>query len=183
MTVTTNAAVVASFSNAEDLGAETIDTLIIGIGNSLLTDDGAGVHVIEALQKADLPGSVELVDGGTLGFALLEKVESARRLIVVDAAQLDAEPGTVQSFRNRDMDVYLTSRKRSSVHEVNLLDIMAAAKFRGLMPRDYALVGIQPACMDWGSEPTEAVARGVAEATRVVLDMLQEEMEPEEMPA
>lgn len=162
-------------SGAEGLRqAETIDTLIIGIGNSLLTDDGAGVHVIERLQQADLPAGVELVDGGTLGFALLEMVESARRLIVVDAAQLDAEPGTVQSFRNQDMDIYLTSRKRSSVHEVNLLDIMSAAKFRGLMPRDYALVGIQPACIDWGSEPTAAVARGVAEATRVVMDMIDE---------
>ncbi|MGY6555277.1 MAG: HyaD/HybD family hydrogenase maturation endopeptidase [Wenzhouxiangella sp.] len=176
MSMSSNAAVMDAAGAAELRNPETIHTLIIGIGNSLLTDDGAGVHVIEQLKQADLPDSVELVDGGTLGFALLEMVESAQRLIVVDAAQLDAEPGTVKSFRNQDMDVYLTSRKRSSVHEVNLLDIMAAAKFRGLMPREYALVGIQPSCMDWGSEPTEPVARGVAEATRLVLAMIDEEV-------
>lgn len=183
--MTTNPAVVAPAGDdgGEALNSQSIHTLIIGIGNSLLTDDGAGVHVIEALQHADLPDTVELVDGGTLGFALLEMVESAERLIIVDAAQLDAEPGTVQSFRNQDMDIYLTSRKRSSVHEVNLLDIMSAAKFRGLMPREYALVGIQPACMDWGSEPTEAVARGVAEATRLVLDMIEEDIGQHKVPA
>ena len=176
MLLTSHAAVKTPAGVAELRNPETIHTLVIGIGNSLMTDDGAGVHVIEKLQQANLPDSVELVDGGTLGFALLEMVESAQRLIVVDAAQLDAEPGTVRSFRNQDMDIYLTSRKRSSVHEVNLLDIMSAAKFRGLMPRDYALVGIQPSCIDWGSEPTEPVARGVAEATRLVLEMIDEEV-------
>ncbi len=182
MPVTSNIAA-ESVSQADEWSAKPIQTLIIGIGNSLLTDDGAGVHVIEALQQSGLPDGVELVDGGTLGFALLEKVESAQRLIVVDAAQLDAAPGTVRSFRNRDMDVFLTSRKCSSVHEVNLLDIMSAANFRGLMPREYALIGIQPASMDWGSEPTEPVARGVVEATRRVLDMLAEDLEQEEVPA
>lgn len=181
--MTTNAALVEACGDGQNRNPETIHTLIIGIGNSLMTDDGAGVHVIDRLSQADLPDRVQLVDGGTLGFALLEMVESAQRLIVVDAAQLDAEPGTVQSFRNREMDVYLTSRKRSSVHEVNLLDIMSAAKFRGLMPREYALVGIQPAHVDWGSEPTEPVARGVAEATRLILDMIEEQVELEEVPA
>lgn len=152
-----------------------IDTLVIGIGNNLLTDDGAGVHVIDRLREAGLPEHVELVDGGTLGFALLEQVESAHRLIVVDAAQLDAGPGTVQTFRDQEMDAYLTTCRRSSVHEVNLMDVISAAKFRGLMPERYALVGIQPASVDWGAEPTAEVARGVEEATQIILDMIREE--------
>lgn len=176
MSLTTNAAIVESFGDGYALNAESIHTLVIGIGNSLLTDDGAGVHVIEQLRQTDLPEGVELLDGGTLGFALLEMVESVERLIIIDAAQLDADPGTVRSFRNQEMDVYLTSRKRSSVHEVNLMDIMSAARLRGLMPKHYALVGIQPASMDWGSVPTEPVARGVAEATLLVLGMIHEEL-------
>ena len=153
-------------------------TLIIGIGNSLMTDDGAGVHVIDALQKLDLPANVELMDGGTLGFTLLESVESAERLIVVDAANLEAEPGAVQIFENEHMDAYLSSCKRSSVHEVNLMDVMSAAKFRGTMPSDYALVGIKPAEVDWGSEPTEAVARGVSEAVAIISDMIAQGDQP-----
>ena len=177
MPSTPSAAVVDSFEGGASRPETQIDTLVIGIGNNLLTDDGAGIHVIDRLNETELPGHVELVDGGTLGFALLEKVESARRLIVVDAAQLDAEPGTVQAFIDEEMDVYLSTCRRSSVHEVNLMDVISAAKFRGLMPERYALVGIQPASVDWGSHPTEVVARGVTEATRIILDMLEEEVE------
>lgn len=175
MPSTPSAAVVDSFEVGASRPEPLIDTLVIGIGNNLLTDDGAGIHVIDRLREADLPSHVELVDGGTLGFALLEKVESARRLIVVDAAQLDAEPGTVQAFFDQEMDVYLTTCRRSSVHEVNLMDVISAARFRGLMPERYALVGIQPASVDWGAEPTEAVARGVTEATRIILELLDED--------
>jgi len=175
MSLTTKAAVAGSFSAGDGAPDRPIHTLVIGIGNNLLTDDGAGVHVIERLREAGLPEHVELVDGGTLGFALLEQVESAQRLIVVDAAQMDAEPGTVRSFRDRDMDVYLSTCRRSSVHEVNLMDVISAARFRGMMPARYALVGIQPVSVDWGSEPTEPVARGVAEATRLIIEMVNEE--------
>ena len=172
---TTNAAVAESGSTTVQAD-KPIHTLIIGIGNSLMTDDGAGIHAIEALQGCDLPDNVELMDGGTLGFTLLESVENAGRLIVVDAANLGADPGTVQSFENEAMDAYLSNCRRSSVHEVNLMDVMSAAKFRGTMPQDYAMVGIQPAEVDWGSEPTEAVARGVQEAVQVVLGMVAEEV-------
>ncbi len=175
MLVTTPTGVAADLGDAAVQAGRSIETLVIGIGNNLMTDDGAGVHVIERLQALDLPGQVELVDGGTLGFALLEIVESARRLIVADAANLEAEPGTVQVFENDNMDAYLSRCRRSSVHEVNLMDVMSAAKFRGTMPPDYALVGIQPAKVDWGSEPTEAVDRGVDEAVQIILDMLTEE--------
>ena len=170
---TTQPAVAETGDPAVQAGLST-KTLIIGIGNSLMTDDGAGVHVIEALEKMNLPADVELMDGGTLGFTLLESVETADRLIVVDAANLEAEPGTVQVFENEKMDAYLSSCRRSSVHEVNLMDVMSAAKFRGTMPADYALVGIKPAEVDWGSEPTEAVARGVAEAVSIIADMVSE---------
>lgn len=174
MTMTPNAVELAP-SGPVSGRSKTIDTLVIGIGNNLLTDDGAGIHVIERLQRAGLPEHVELVDGGTLGFTLLELVEDARRLIVVDAAQLEAEPGAVEVFEDQQMDAYLTTCRRSSVHEVNLMDVIGAARFRGLMPERYALVGIQPASTDWGSEPTERVARGVEQATAIIIDMVGEE--------
>lgn len=175
MLPTANAAVAQPFAGASVGTEKTIHTLVIGIGNSLMTDDGAGIHVIDRLRESDLPAHVELVDGGTLGFTLLDLVESARRLIVVDAAQLEADPGTMQVFRDSEMDAYLTGCRRSSVHEVNLLDVIGAARFRGNMPPSYALVGIQPESVDWGAEPTEAVARGVEQATAAILDLIEEE--------
>lgn len=149
-------------------------TLVIGIGNSLFGDDGAGIHVIERLRALDLPDGIELVDGGTLSFTLLEIVENADRLIVVDAAQLDAAPGTVRVFRDAEMDEYLNSSARPSVHEVNLLDVLVAARLRGRMPARYSLVGIQPQSLDWSSEPTPAVAAGVDRAAETIFALCGE---------
>jgi hydrogenase maturation protease len=149
-------------------------TLVIGIGNSLLTDDGAGIHVINRLSQRNLPEDVELLDGGTLGFTLLENIETTARLIVVDAAQLDAEPGTVKVLQNAEMDDYLGGSLRSSVHEVNLLDMMVAARLRGRLPAEYALVGIQPESIDWGSEPSSVVGEAVDRAVELIEAMLVE---------
>lgn len=151
-----------------------IPTLVIGIGNSLFGDDGAGIHVIERLREAGLPDTVELVDGGTLSFTLLDFVEEADRLIVVDAAELHAEPGTVEIFKDEAMDEFLTSSKRPSVHEVNLLDVLVAARIRGTLPARRTLVGIQPLSLDWSSTPTPEVAKGVAQAADAIAAMCRE---------
>lgn len=150
-------------------------TLVIGIGNSLLGDDGAGIHVIQRLGSRSLPGHVELVDGGTLSFTLLEKVEGAERLIIVDAARLEAEPGAVRVFRDAEMDGYLAKGNRPSVHEVNLLDVLTAARLRGRLPPCYALVGIQPRDVEWSSTPSQPVEKAVDEAVGIIVEMLGED--------
>jgi hydrogenase maturation protease len=158
---------------ARDIENARIATLVIGIGNSLFGDDGAGIHVIETLREAGLPEGVELVDGGTLSFTLLDFVEEADRLIVVDAAELHAEPGTVEVFHDAAMDAFLTSSKRPSVHEVNLLDVLVAARIRGRLPAKRTLVGIQPLSLDWSSTPTPDVAAGVAKAADAIAGMCE----------
>lgn len=174
MLTTTNQDVVGDSAEFSTIEERQSGTLIIGIGNNLLTDDGAGIHVINRLSERTLPEDVELLDGGTLGFALLENIETAARLIVVDAAQLDAEPGTVRVLKNAEMDDYLGTSRRTSVHEVNLLDMMVAARFRGRLPADYALVGIQPATVDWGSDPSPVVDQAVDQAVDLIEAMLME---------
>lgn len=174
MLTTTNQDVVEGSADISTDEHRQSGTLVIGIGNNLLTDDGAGIHVINRLAERDLPEDVELLDGGTLGFTLLDNIESAARLIVVDAAKLDAEPGTVKVLKNAEMDEYLGGSRRSSVHEVNLLDMMVAARFRGRLPADYALVGIQPATVDWGSEPTAVVGRAIDQAADLIESLIAE---------
>jgi hydrogenase maturation protease len=153
---------------------EPAGTVVIGIGNSLFGDDGAGIHAIARLADLGLPDDVQLVDGGTLSFTLLERVESAERLIVVDAARLDAAPGTVKVFHDADMDEFLTSAKRPSVHEVNLLDVLVGARIRGRLPGRRTLVGIQPESLDWSSTPTPAVAEGVERAAAEIAALCKE---------
>ena len=130
--------------------------LILGLGNVLMWDDGAGVH---ALRDFAPPGSrsAVLLDGGTLGLTLLPEVESCSALIVFDAAVIGAAPGEVRSFVGAEMDAQLSGRK-TSVHEVALVDLLGAAELLGAKPERRALIGVQPERIDWGLEPTAKIA-------------------------
>lgn len=112
--------------------------LVLGIGNSLLSDDGVGIHVINALdaRKADgvAPSGFQTRDGGTIGLALLSELNRDTDLIVVDAMELGAAAGTVRTFLDGEMDRQLTGTKRSA-HEVALADLMMAAELSGCAPR------------------------------------------------
>ena len=133
------------------------ETLILGIGNTLLTDEGAGIHALNHLQSKypDIP-NLNFIDGGTLSFTLAVWIEDCTNLIVFDATELQQVAGTVKTFVGEDMDAFLGSSKRSA-HEVGLLDLMDIARITEHLPENRALIGIQPEIMTWGMEPTKAV--------------------------
>ncbi len=147
-------------------------TLVLGIGNTLLGDEGAGVHAVRQLRQ--LYGSrsdIEFLDGGTLSFTLAGPIEQADNLIVVDAAELYAPAGTLRVFLNEEMDRFLGASRRSSVHEVSLLDLLSVALLSGRLPRQRALVGIQPMIVDWADGPSEVVARAIPQVCREVISL------------
>lgn len=148
-------------------------TLVLGIGNTLLTDEGAGVHAVYHLQQRHARPDVQCLDGGTLGFALVEAIESTTRLIVIDAAQLDAEPGRIRVFRDAEMDDFLGRQRKRSVHEVSLIDLMAVACLSDRLPSHRALIGIQPASLDWGDRPSPAVAAALPYACEQALHLIE----------
>ena len=149
------------------------DTLVLGIGNTLLADEGAGIHLLNYLRDnhADLPG-VTWLDGGTLGFILAPQVEDCDNLIVLDAAQLGREPGSISLFTGADMDAFV-SQGTLSVHEVGLADLLSIARLTGRLPPNRALLGIQPQTLGWGEHPSEAVAAAIPGAAREVVELLQ----------
>lgn len=148
-------------------------TLVLGIGNTLLTDEGVGVHVLDHLASEPLPEDVELLDGGTLSFTLAGPIEDAEALVVVDAASLQAPPGTLQVFEGEAMDAFLMGNRKSSVHEVGLTDLRAIALLAGHWPRHRALVAIQPQVVDWGEAPTPAVAAAIPRATAAIQHLIR----------
>ena len=148
-------------------------TLVLGIGNTLLTDEGAGIHVLQHLQQIHPEtDDVTYLDGGTLSFTLAEAVEDADNLIVLDAAQLNDRPGTVDCMVNDDMDRFLGTSKRS-VHEVGLLDLLDIARLTDNLPERRALVAIQPDIVDWGDSPTDSVAAAIPEAAEKVAELMR----------
>ncbi|MBI1418934.1 MAG: hydrogenase maturation protease [Limimaricola sp.] len=149
------------------------DALILGIGNTLLQDDGIGVHLARALEAA--PGGLRLrvVDGGTVGLSLLNEIETALPLVALDAMEMEAPPGTVCLFTGAAMDRQLLGRK-TTAHEVALADLMQAASFAGRLPTRRALLAVQPAQTTWGLAPTADVAAAMPQALQLVLDKVRE---------
>ncbi len=163
-----------AFAMLADVSAA--QTLVLGLGNILLTDDGVGVHVVRALgalqQERVIDPAIALCDGGTIGLALLSEVEISVALIAVDATEMHAPPGTVRAFVGPEMDAQLAGQK-STAHEVALADLMMAANLAGRAPLRRALVGIQPGTTGWGLAPTEAVEAAIPVACRTVLSLLE----------
>lgn len=142
-------------------------TLILGLGNTLLADEGVGIAVVRRLEAAaDIAGAIFL-DGGTLSFTLTGPIAEVSRLVVVDAAVMGTPPGTVRVFEGEAMDRQL-SGKGKSVHEVSLLDLMDMARLTDTLPSPRALVGIEPEKVDWGDSLTPAIADAVPEAMAAV---------------
>jgi hydrogenase maturation protease len=138
-------------------------TLVLGVGNILLADEGAGVHAMHYLEEHyDLPNTTFL-DAGTLSFSLAADIADADNMIVFDAAQLGIEPGEVRVFEGPDMDEFLVSGRRS-VHEVGFSDLMDIARLEEVLPQRYALIGIQPEKLGWGEAPSETVRRAFPRA-------------------
>jgi hydrogenase maturation protease len=138
------------------------NTLVLGIGNTLLSDEGVGVHVInQLLLNNPFSPHVCYMDGGTLSFTLAQSIESCDQLIVVDASEIRSAPGSVRVFENEAMDEFISSGNKKSVHEVGLVDVMSIAMLAGNLPSRRALVGIQPDSLDWGEQPTAAVQQAI----------------------
>ncbi len=149
------------------------ETLILGVGNTLLTDEGAGIHALNYLQSKypDIP-NLNFIDGGTLSFTLAVWIEDCTNLIVFDATELHQPAGTVKTFVGAAMDDFLGTTKRSA-HEVGLLDLMDIARLTEHLPENRALIGIQPEVMEWGMEPSEPVRNALDTAANEAVALIK----------
>lgn len=147
--------------------------LILGIGNTLLSDEGIGVQLVNRMQQqiGKIAG-VEYLDGGTLSFTLAEPIARADGLIVADAARMGEKPGTLQVFHNQQMDSYLKGN-RASVHEVSLGDLIDIARLSDTLPDQRCLVGIEPENLDWGETLSEAVEPAMEKGISEIVSILK----------
>ena len=142
--------------------------LVMGIGNTLLQDDGIGVHVTELFKSThEADPDISVLDGGTIGLSLLPEIEDADAVIIVDASEIGGQPGSMQIFRNAEIDQQLSGKKRT-VHEVALSDLFSAAAIRGRCPSERALIAIQPASTELGLNPTPQVQAVIPQACEAI---------------
>jgi hydrogenase maturation protease len=153
--------------------------MILGIGNPLMGDDGVGIRIVHNLMKqprqlAFAGDNVEVIDGGTLGYLLIDRLMDVADWIVVDAANLSAIPGSVKVFRGDEMDAFLTTGRSASVHEVGLIDLMEMLTLLGHLPQRRALVAVQPEIIDWQTDLSPAVAASLSRAEAAVIEVLRD---------
>lgn len=153
-------------------------TLVLGLGNILLGDEGVGVRVVERLETLyDFPDGTQVLDGGTLALDLLPYVEDTDRLVVIDAADMGAEPGTVVRIVDEEVPTFLSIKV--SPHQMGLADILSATRLRDLYPEELVLWGVQPGEMQATLELSAPVAAQVeALANGVLADLSRWGVEP-----
>jgi len=145
---------------------------VLGLGNILLRDEGVGVRVIERLQALyDFPPEVQVLDGGTMALDLLPYVEDSARLLVIDALEMGAAPGTIARLEGNEVPAFLSIK--ISPHQMGLADILAAARLRDLHPKELVLWGVQPGTLDAGLALSAPVAAQVDALVEKALAELQ----------
>jgi hydrogenase maturation protease len=143
--------------------------LILGIGNYLMGDEGVGVHLANRLQQGKLPEGVDVVDGGTGGFHLLEYFENYKTVILVDAT-LDGQPaGSIRLIKPR----FIADFPRAmSTHDIGLKDLVSASQLLGNMPDIHLFVVSIESLQQQGIELTPAIEKIMPELNRQIGDLL-----------
>lgn len=161
-----------SASRRADRGGAPRRVVILGIGNTILSDEGAGVHAAAALRDGyALPPGVEVIDGGTAGMELLDALAGVDLLLVFDAVKARRAPGSVVCLTGREVPVFF--RSKLSPHQVSICDVLASLEFAGEAPGDLVLVGVEPESLELGLEMTSTVAARLPEMVALAVGELR----------
>ncbi len=147
--------------------------LILGAGNSLLSDEGFGVHLIRHLQAHyRLPDTVELYDAGTMGMMAIHKIEEADCVFIVDVVAADEAPGTLLRY-GRDEFMLNKIPVKLSPHQMGIQEMLLVSEMRGRCPQELILIGIVPASTEPGTELSALLHAKLPETAGLLMDELR----------
>lgn len=139
-------------------GLFTVENTVLGIGNTILSDEGFGVRVVEYLQKNFIfPDNVALVDGGTLGVELTHFITGTQRLLIVDSIDGGVAAGTTFHLRGEEIKAHFA--QKISAHEIGIQDVLTMLELTGKKIPHVELIGAQPFSLEAGVELTPAMAK------------------------
>ena len=147
--------------------------VVLGVGNILWADEGFGVRCVEALGDGwDFPPDVEIMDGGTLGLALVPLLLDATHVLLFDAVDHRGPPGSLLVARDAEVPRFMTGSKMS-LHQAGMNDILASLELLNHRPEKFTVIGIKPVELaDYGGSLTEPVQAQVPFALELGLDEL-----------
>jgi hydrogenase maturation protease len=146
--------------------------VVLGIGNTILSDEAAGVRAAEALQESYLlPDDVLVIDGGTSGMEMIEDLAGVDLLIVLDVVKSGNAPGTLVRIAGEAVPKFF--RRKLSPHQIGLPDVLASLEFLGTMPAVIIVHGVEPVTLALGTDLSAAVAQAVPQlADRAAADLV-----------
>jgi hydrogenase maturation protease len=152
-------------------------TLIAGVGNELLSDEGFGVHVARALKARPLPPGVDILEAGTAFLDAVPETFGYNRLILVDAIAAGGAPGTLHHLElDDDMRDWVAQTASLSLHQTDLLETLAIARLMGPLPERIMILGAEPERIEMGLDLSPALQRAVE---RIVPILIAESVTPE----
>jgi hydrogenase maturation protease len=148
------------------------ETLVIGLGNPIMADDGLGIAALERLREGwTLPESVRLVDGGTWGMNLLPLVEEASELLLLDAIDRGGPVGELVVLEREQVPRFLGLKL--SPHQIDLREVLALAELRGGLPAKLVAMGLQPARVEMFSGLSPGVECRMDQLLAAVIQRLE----------
>lgn len=146
---------------------------IIGLGNPLMADDGIGLAALERLRDQwDLPDHIRLADGGTWGMMLLPTIESAGRLLLLDAVRTGRAPGTVVRLKREDLPLFFAHK--ISPHQIDLREVLALAELRGTLPAELHVIGIEPELVEMRHGLSPRIEQAMDRMVDAAIEVLRE---------
>ncbi len=147
------------------------DTVVIGVGNTILSDEGVGVHAARLLQSDPrVPANVRVLDGGTIGIELIPYALGASRVLLLDAMNSGNTPGTLARMNGKEL---LATKGGWSAHQLGVADLIAALALVATHPQDIVVLGVQPSNTDWGTRLSTDVEAALAPLVDAALSQLQ----------
>jgi hydrogenase maturation protease len=148
-------------------------TLVIGLGNPLMADDGLGLAALEHLRSGwRLPPDVQLLDGATWGLQLLPHIEDARRLVLLDAIEAGLAPGRLVVLERESLPRFFSHKL--SPHQIDLREVLALAELRDRLPAEVVAMGLQPGLVTMSPGLTPPVEAGLPLLLEAVVARLTE---------
>jgi len=149
----------------------TSNITVLGLGNILLGDEGFGVHFVRWLEERhSFDESVRIMDGGVLGYLLLDAVTETRNMIVVDVIKIDDEPGSIYRFNREQLEVHLPPP--TSAHEVEFMDVLTKAELIDRLPQTSFILVVPEHIDDMIIEMTPRMTERFPDVERLVLEEL-----------
>lgn len=148
--------------------------LVLGVGNILLSDEGIGVRIVEALEtRYHLPECVEVLDGGTAGMELIGAMADRDHLVIADVVLSSQQPGTILVLRDQEVPALFT--RKISPHQLGLSDVLSALHLTDEFPQRLTLVGIVPESLEPRIGLTTVGQSALEPALQKVIEILRSE--------